>query len=57
MSLVKFLKKFPVAVVITVLAIAGSIVYSQLVTPPGQPGAGAACGGDRGYGSRGGREN
>lgn len=53
----KFLKKFPVAVVITVLAIAGSIVYSQLVTPPASPGAGAACGGDRGYGSRGGREN
>ena len=37
MSLVKFLKKFPVAVVITVLAIAGSIVYSQLVTPPASP--------------------
>ena len=33
----KFLKKFPVAVVITVLAIAGSIVYSQLVTPPASP--------------------
>lgn len=33
----KFLKKFPVAVVITVLAIVGSIVYSQLVTPPASP--------------------
>ena len=30
----KFLKKYPVAVAITVLVIAGSIVYSRVVTPP-----------------------
>lgn len=33
----KFLKKYPVAVVITLLAIAGSIVYSQVVTPAATP--------------------
>ena len=36
MQNVKFLKKYPVAVTITVLAIIGSIVYSRVVTPPAE---------------------